>query len=996
MHSLFGLRYSFGIRYSDFVIFLRMTPAQLQTIEEIFYAALEQEPNDVARFVETACEGDELLRRKIEALLASRQRVGSFIETSAVGVATRIIENGQADLLVGQTFGHYKVSKRIGAGGMGEVYLATDVKAGRKAALKLLPMRFTGDAERLRRFQQEAHAVVALNHPNILTVYEIGEDHSTHYIASELIEGETLRQRLMRGRMEVGEAVDVAIQVASALAAAHEAGIVHRDINSGNIMLRPDGYVKVLDFGIAKLAEQEVPATMAKDEALLLVETNLGSILGTVRYMSPEQACGVPVDKRTDIWSLGVVLYEMVTGHEPFTGDTPSEVTTSILKKEPLPLRNYIKRAPAELQQIIRKTLRKDRTERYQGASEMLEALKNLRRKLESKAELARSTMPLWLRWTRSPTALALILLVLGLALVFPFYRHRNLTTTLPLDKSIAVLPLENLSDEKENAFFADGIHDELLSDLSRIKDLKVISRTSVMQYKSGIKRNLKEIAQQLGVGHIVEGSVGRAGNKVRVSVQLIDARTDTHLWAEHYDRDVRDVFAIETEIAQQIADQLKARLSPAESAEIAERPTADPVAYAYYTQAKAMGAGADWEGDDKILNRQVELLEKATQRDPKFALAYCELAGMQSDLYSTTYDPKHIELAKKAAETAARLRPDLGETHLALAYYYLHAGFSAAGPGVLAGVNTDNFDRAREELTITQRKLPNNSEALYIAARIDRRQNRWDSALAELQKANDLDPRNGDVAIALRVTYLLMRRYYEEEQLIKKCAASGIFKGPEIQNMLAESKLAQGDPVAARSFLDQVPLDYSPDAVIWHTRFLAALYLHDYDAADRVIAATPAKFADLAFEGREGWADGQVARARGDKEKAQALFAAARKKLDATWGAKPKDEEYFRRAATLDAGLGRKEEAIREALRAVELMPVAKDSMSGPNLVTNLALIYAWTGERDRALDQLEAVATIPDGPSYGDLRFNPCWDSLRDGPRFDKIVGAAKAASR
>src|SRR6184192_1700888 len=251
-----------------------MTPARFQTIEKIFRAALDQEPDQIGTFLDTACEGDEVLRRKVEALLASRQRVGSFIETSAVGVATRIIENGQADLLVGQTIGHYKISKRIGTGGMGDVYLATDITAGRKAALKLLPTRFTADTERLKRFQQEAHALVGLNHPNILTVYEIGEDHSTHYIASELIEGETLRQRLMRWRMELSEAVDLAIQAASALAAAHQAGIVHRDINPGNIMLRPDGYVKVLDFGIAKLAEQEDP--MPKEEARLLLETNLG------------------------------------------------------------------------------------------------------------------------------------------------------------------------------------------------------------------------------------------------------------------------------------------------------------------------------------------------------------------------------------------------------------------------------------------------------------------------------------------------------------------------------------------------------------------------------------------------------------------------------------------------------------------------------------------------------------------------------------------------
>src|SRR3954447_14277574 len=271
-----------------------MTPAQLQTVEEIFHAALDQEPHQVARFVDTACAGDELFRRQIEALLASRQRAVSVIETSSVGIATRIIENGQADLLVGQTFGDYKISKRIGSGGMGEVYLATDITAGREAALKLLPTRFTSDAERLKQFQQEERALVGLNHPNILTVYEIGQDHSIHYIASELIEGETLRQRLTRGGMQSREAVDVAIQVASALAAAHEAGIVHRDIKPENIMLRPDGYVKVLDFGIAKLAEQEVPVTISTDEALMLVETNLGSILGTVRYMSPEQARGAP------------------------------------------------------------------------------------------------------------------------------------------------------------------------------------------------------------------------------------------------------------------------------------------------------------------------------------------------------------------------------------------------------------------------------------------------------------------------------------------------------------------------------------------------------------------------------------------------------------------------------------------------------------------------------------------------------------------------------
>src|SRR5438128_1748510 len=451
-----------------------MTPARFQTIEEIFLAAVDQEPDQVSAFLDTACGRDAVLRREVEALLASDQRAGRFIETSSVGLATKVIQNQQADSLVGRRIGHYKISESIGIGGMGEVYLATDITAGRKAALKLLPLRFTGDAERLRRFQQEAHAVVGLNHPNILTVYEIGQDHSTHYIASELIEGETLRQRLMRGPMQLSEAVDVTIQVASALAAAHQAGIVHRDIKPENIMLRPDGYVKVLDFGIAKLAEQEVPATLPKDEALLLVETNLGSILGTVRYMSPEQARGAPVDKGTDIWSLGVVLYEMVAGRVPFTSETPGEAMSSILEKEPPPLTNYVAHTPAELQQIISKTLRKEREERYQSAHELLEALQSLRRSMEFKTELERSTKaPLWLRWGRSAIASVLLLLVAALALALPFYWHRNRTTISPSEKSIAVLPFENLSRDPDNAYFADGIQEEILTRLASIANLR-------------------------------------------------------------------------------------------------------------------------------------------------------------------------------------------------------------------------------------------------------------------------------------------------------------------------------------------------------------------------------------------------------------------------------------------------------------------------------------------------------------------------------------------
>jgi TolB-like protein/Tfp pilus assembly protein PilF len=944
---------------------------------------------------------------------------------------------------------------------MGEVYLATDVTAGRKAALKLLPMRFTGDAERLKRFQQEAHVVVALNHPNILTVYEIGEDHSTQYIASELIEGETLRQRLTRGRIEVGEAVDVAIQVASALAAAHEAGIVHRDINPGNIMLRRDGYVKVLDFGIAKLAEQELPTTMPRDEALLLVETNLGSVLGTVRYMSPEQASGAHVEKTTDIWSLGVVLYEMLTGHAPFTGDTPKEVMSSILEKEPPPVTRYVTNAPAELQQIISKTLRKDRAQRYRSAHELLEALKDLRRKLDFESfakggffeevkrrkvyrvaaayiiaaggiiQLASVVFPAWdlPNWA---LRLVIVLLLIGfpLALILGWAfditshgiratpgAHRRAyvillvatgvmisaaaglfllprVTARQIDKSIAVLPFENLSKDEENAFFAGGVQDEILTNLAKVADLKVISRTSVMKYKSGLERNLREIANTLGVSHVVEGSVQRAAGRVRVNVQLIDARNDAHLWAEHYDRDVSDIFAIQSDIAERIADQLRAKLSGAEKAAIAERPTADLVAYAYYTKAKEIDIFANWEGAEKSAKQKVELLEKATQRDPNFALAYCELAKAQLDLFSDI-DRKPIELAKKAAETALRLRPDLAEPHLALARYYWFTG-----PFVDSAEAVTYYERAREELAIVRRKWPNNPEALLIEAMVGRHQNRWDASLANLRRASELDPQNREIAYHLWDIYFEMRRYSDAEQLTTREAASRKSEDPWFTRRRAEIKLAQGDPVAAQALLEQIPLDFNPLPLIWGARFKAALYLRDYDAANRVIAATPANMADFAFDffhGSENWAYGLVARTRGDKEKALAAFAAAREKMEAQWSDKPKDAPYFADIAKLDAGLGRKEEAIREALRAVELQPIAKDSLNGPTLVTNLVLVYAWTGERDAALEQLEKVATLSGyGPTYGDLLLNPCWDDLRGDPRFDKIVAAAKAASK
>ena len=634
--------------------FVSMTPAQLQTIKEIFHGALDCQPDKVSEFLEAACQGDEVLRYEVDALVTAHRHAANFIEGPVAALAANIIEKGEAGLLVGQTIGHYKISELLSTGGMGEVYLATDIVAARKAALKLLPFRFTGDADRLKRFQQEAHAVVGLNHPNVVTVYEIGEDNSIHYIASELIEGETLRDRLARGPMRLSEALDVAIQVTSALAAAHQTGIVHRDIKPENIMLRPDGYAKVLDFGIAKLAEQELPTSMPKDEALLLVETNLGSVLGTVRYMSPEQARGGHVDKTTDIWSLGVVLYEMVTGHAPFTGDTPRDVMSSILEKEPPPLTHHIAHARAELQQIISKTLRKDREQRHQSARELLQALKDLRRKLD--AELERAAAPLWLRWIRSPAAVVLALLVAALALALPFYWHRNQPTTLPPEKSIAVLPFVDLSETKNQEYFCDGMSEQILQALAKVEGLRVLARTSSFSFK-GKNVNASEVGKKLNVENLLEGSLRREGNRVRITTQLINARNGFRIWSETYERELQGVFALQDEITRAIVDALKIKL--AVSLPVRERRNTE--VYDLYLQ----GLFFSNKSSEEDLGRALSFFQRAVEKDPTFSRAWTGIAKVWYFLADVYVKPlEAYPASKEAALKAVALDEKDAEAH--------------------------------------------------------------------------------------------------------------------------------------------------------------------------------------------------------------------------------------------------------------------------------------------------------------------------------------------
>lgn len=441
-----------------------MTPERLRQIEDLYHSALERDSAERVAFINDSCNGDEELRCEVESLLVSHEQAGDFIEAPLHEVTARLIADNQRRSMMGRSIGHYEIVELLGAGGMGEVYLARDKTLGRQLALKLLPDYFTRDDVRVRRFQQEARTASGLNHPNILTIYEISQIDGQHFIATEFIDGVTLRERLALTRMKLGEALEIATQVAGALAAANEAGIAHRDIKPENIMIRRDGYVKVLDFGLAKLTEHESVTIDAERAMLVLPKTDPGMVMGTVQYMSPEQARGLTVDGRTDIWSIGVVLYEMVTGAAPFAGETPSHVIVSILEKEAPLLSRGAPQSPAELERIVNKALRKNRDERYQTVKDLLLDLKSLKKELEVEAHIERSSAPerFALRSSsveyiinqlkeqkRSATLVFATLLIAVAALVYFFY-FANRGEAID---SVAILPFVNVSGDPNTEY---------------------------------------------------------------------------------------------------------------------------------------------------------------------------------------------------------------------------------------------------------------------------------------------------------------------------------------------------------------------------------------------------------------------------------------------------------------------------------------------------------------------------------------------------------------
>jgi serine/threonine-protein kinase len=807
-----------------------MKAERWQQLDHLFHLALGRAPAERGAFIEAACGGDEELRKEVAALIAASEKAGNFIEKPALEAEARSLVSQQGDgspeSMIGNTIGHYQVISMLGSGGMGDVYLAQDTVLNRQVALKLLPEYFTTDRDRLRRFQQEARAASALNHPNIITIYEIGLVDERNFIATEFIDGVTLRQYFAGNGRQSGklsrlrEVLDIAIQTADALAAAHEAGIVHRDIKPENIMVRRrDGYVKVLDFGLAKLTQGPEASVDPEGRTRTQVKTDAGVVMGTARYMSPEQARAEKVDARTDIWSLGVVLYEMVGGCAPFERSTPSEVIALILEREPAPLARYARDVPAELERIVFKALTKDKEERYQTAKDLLVDLRRLRQRLEVEAEIARTSPEknedegAVASSVKEPAAapvvtvatgdaavahstsnaaylvkeiklhgrgaiIILAVLVVSIAGAYFAYSRYAKASRAGTIRSVAVLPFENKTNNPDSELLSDGISDSLINSLSQLPGMKVIGRNSSFKYKNQ-EVDLQEVASTLGVDAILTGRVTQLGDNLVISAELIDARDKTHVWGEQYDRKKTDVLQVQSDISREIAQKLRLRLTDAGQQQLARREKVNPQAYDLMLRGQFFNRKNGPENHKKA----IEYYQQAISIDPTYALAYASLANTYVILcWTSVLDPKEfMPKAEAAAQRSLELDEGLPEGHYVLANIKRSAwDWTTAEQEYKRAIELDpNLGLAhlfyslhlmnvgRYDEAIAEAKLGRELDPLYIRANVNianvlSAARRYDEAIESIKKTIELEPKFSPAHAGLATAYMGKEMYAE------------------------------------------------------------------------------------------------------------------------------------------------------------------------------------------------------------------------------------------
>ncbi len=943
-----------------------MHPRRWEEIQVAFDELVELDATVRASRLAALGATDPALRNALESLLDADGEADERLAPLDAAFLASAASPPDPFGLAGRTLSHFRVLQPLGAGGMGVVYRAEDTRLARPVALKFLLPQSSLDASAKARFLHEARSAAALDHPNLCTIHEAGESEDGRlFLAMALYPGETLKARLARGGpLPVGEALEITRQIAQGLACAHAAGIVHRDLKPGNVMLVPDGPVKILDFGLAKARDQSLSAS--------------GARLGTTAYMAPEQIRGEAVDGRTDLWALGVVLYEMLTGRKPFGGDDELAIAHAIVHDEPA------RRAEVEItaEQLVLKLLEKNPDRRYAAATDVLADLASAahiaeprgrsvwsRRFLSSRAASGKR------RWLVLGGAAALVLGALGYAAIT---RMSGDAAAAAERTTIAVLPFQNLSAEGPYAYFAGGLHEEILTQLSKVAALKVISRTSVTSYRGSNTPSLRQIGKELGVGSIVQGSVQVVGERLRVHVQLVDAATDAQLWAERYDRTLDDAFAVQSDMAQQIVAAMGPALGGAEQQGPAAAPTTNAEAYLLYLQGREYSTRPNSRRQDFEIAQQ--LYERALALDPDFALARAALSQVHGSMYWLGYDPSLARAARQReeAEAALRLAPDLPQAHVAM--------------GIAHYFGRRDYRRALDEFAIALKGLPNDAELWSFIGFVHRRLGNWEQVLAAFQKATQLDPRGAHLIEDLGGnTYQILHRYADAVGAYDKALSLA----PDFQ-VAAVNKawvyvLWQGQFDTLRAVLSRLPgdADLGPLGTRAAQDVRLLYWQRQADSLLQVLRAARV----AVFENNIGFFPSALYAAwahqlRGDRREARAAFDSARMVLDSVIRESPNNRgAYVARGLAL-AGLGQREAALREARRLRQSVAYREDALDGPGLAEHRARILAQAGEADAALAEIERLLAGPSWLSVHTLRLDPLWDPIREHPRFQALL--------
>jgi TolB-like protein/tetratricopeptide (TPR) repeat protein len=879
-------------------------------------------------------------------------------------------------LATGTRLGPYEILAPLGAGGMGEVYRARDSRLGRDVAVKVLPAELSSDGERLRRFEKEAKAASALNHPNILTVHDIGAQDGVPYVVSELLEGETLRDRLASGAFSPRKAIDDALQIAHGLAAAHEKGIVHRDLKPENLFVTKDGRIKILDFGLAKLTQPETPGVRVTENSTLSAGTEPGVVLGTLGYMSPEQVRGQPTDPRSDIFSFGAILYEMLSGRRAFQGRSAADTMSAILREDPPELSESGRNVPAALEHIVQHCLEKDRDNRFQSAKDIVFNLSEQSSPtVTSGPHLA--APPAGKRYVIIAAVAALLLAIAGVFLLQ--WLHKSAGEAAGV-KRVAVLPFENLGTAEDD-YFADGISDAIRGKLTSLLGVEVIARASSMPYKKTTKAP-KQVAQELNVRYLLTATVRwqkAAGvSRVQVSPELVEVKESgapTSKWQQPFDAALADVFLVQSDIATRVAQALGVALGAGEEKRLGEKPTQNLLAYDAFLKGEEV-----WHSmaaDPASLRRALGFYEQAVALDPGFEQAWAQVSHANSILFANSIPvAERAEYARRAAEKAIALAPDRPEGYLALGDYQRAV--------------VHDFSRAIEQFSRAQRLAPGNVSALRGVALVEENLGRWEAAVEQLRQAERLDPRSVHGHFALGDALLHLRRYSEAREAQDR----GLALAPDSLALImgrALTFLAEGDLAGARSVLKAVPKGVEPTALVAYLANYGDLaWVLDEEQLSLLLRLTPSAFDD--DRGVWGICLAQAYALKRDAAGLRSHAEEARRAFEDQLRTAPQDATRHVVLGLALAYLGRKQDAVQEGERGVALMPVTKDAYFGPAVQHQLARIYIFVGEPEKALDRLEPLLKIPYVLSPGWLKIDPDFDPVRNNPRFQRLVGSGK----